>query len=59
MCGTDNSVLGIDSKCIIEKLRMHTPVKFTVSGKKVTAHGAVFTLDGATGKVKKVERIKF
>ena len=59
MCGTDNSVLGIDTKCIVEKLRMHTPVKFTVSGKKVTAHGAVFTLDGATGKVKKVERVKF
>ena len=59
MCGPDNSVLGIDLKCIVEKLRMHTPVKFTVSGTKVTAHGAVFTLDGETGKVKKVERITF
>jgi metallophosphoesterase (TIGR00282 family) len=59
MCGPDNSVLGIDAKCIVEKLRMHTPVKFTVSGTKVTAHGAVFTLDGATGKVKKAERVAF
>ena len=53
MCGPDNSVLGIDLKCIVEKLRMHTPVKFTVSGTKITAHGAVFTLDGESGKVKK------
>jgi metallophosphoesterase (TIGR00282 family) len=59
MCGPDNSVLGIDVKCIVEKLRMHTPVKFTVPHTKVTAHGAVFTLDGATGKVKKVERVAF
>ena len=59
MCGPDNSVLGIDMKCIVEKLRMHTPVKFTVSGTKVTAHGAIFTLDGASGKVKKVERVTF
>lgn len=59
MCGPDNSVLGIDTKCIVEKLRMHTPVKFTVSGTKITAHGAVFTLDSATGKLKKVERITF
>jgi metallophosphoesterase (TIGR00282 family) len=59
MCGPDDSVLGVDAKCIIEKLRMHTPVKFTVSGKKITAHGVVFTLDAGSGKVKAVERVSF
>lgn len=59
MCGPDNSVLGIDTKCIVEKLRNHIPVKFTVTGTKVTAHGALFTLDSVSGKVKKVERITF
>ena len=58
MCGPDDSVLGIDSKCIIEMLRMHTPVRFTVTGKKVTAHGVIFTF-GADGKVKKAERVTF
>lgn len=59
MCGPDNSVLGVDAKCIIEKLRMHTPVKFTVSGTKITAHGAVFTFDDFSGKAVKIERITF
>ena len=59
MCGPDNSVLGIDTKCIVEKLRNHIPVKFTVTGTKVTAHGAIFTLDASSGKVKNVERITF
>lgn len=59
MCGPDDSVLGVDSKCIIEKLRMHTPVKFTVSGTKVTAHGAIFTFDAVTGKAISVERVSF
>lgn len=59
MCGPDNSALGVDAKCIIEKLRMHTPVKFTVSGTNVTAHGALFTFDAATGKALSVERVKF
>lgn len=58
MCGPDNSVLGIDAKCIIEKLRMHTPVRFTVPNTKVTAHGVIFTF-GENGKVKKTERITF
>jgi metallophosphoesterase (TIGR00282 family) len=58
MCGPDNSVLGIEAKCIIEKLRMHTPVKFTVPNTKITAHGAIFTI-GSDGKVKKAERITF
>ena len=59
MCGPDDSVLGVDPKCIIEKLRMHTPVKFTVSGSKVTAHGAVFTFDADTNKALKIERVSF
>ena len=59
MCGPDDSVLGVDAKCIIEKLRMHTPVKFTVTGKKVTAHGAIFTLDSLNGKAVKSERVSF
>lgn len=59
MCGPDNSVLGIDSKCIIEKLRMHTPVRFTVSETKVTAHGAIITFDATTGKAVDIERVTF
>ncbi|MGN1095726.1 MAG: TIGR00282 family metallophosphoesterase [Eubacteriales bacterium] len=60
MCGADISVLGIKPECIIEKLRMHTPVRFTApENAKITAHGAIFTFSSETGKAISVERIKF
>lgn len=59
MCGPEDSVLGVDANCIIEKLRMHTPVKFTVTGKKVKANGVIFTFDASSGKAVKIERVSF
>ncbi len=58
MCGPDDSILGIAPECIIEKLRMHIPVRFNVSENKITAHGAIFTFD-ENGKAVSVERVKF
>lgn len=58
MCGPDDSVLGIEPQCIIEKMTTQMPVKFNLSKNPVTAHGALVTLD-LDGKPEKIERITF
>jgi metallophosphoesterase (TIGR00282 family) len=56
MCGPDDSVLGIKTENIIEKLTTHMPVKFDFSENHVTLHGAVFDYDTDMKKVVRVER---
>lgn len=58
MCGPDDSVLGIEPQCIIEKLLTNMPVRFNLSQNPITAHGVAVTLD-AGGKPEKIERITF
>ena len=45
MCGPENSILGVRSDIIIDKLRLHLPKKFEYAVGNVTAHGAVFTVE--------------
>lgn len=59
MCGPDNSILGIEPSCVIEKLRMHIPVRFNVSENKITAHGVIFTFSAENCHVSSVKRIVF
>lgn len=59
MCGPDMSILGIEPPCIIEKLMTGLPVKFIPSENKITAHGAVLTVDKETKKAVSLERITF
>ena len=58
MCGPDDSVLGIKTENIIEKLTTHMPVKFDFSENHVTLHGAVFDYDTDLKKVVKVQRFE-
>jgi calcineurin-like phosphoesterase len=58
MCGPDDSVLGVEPSCIIEKLTTNMPVRFTLSKNRVTAHGVIVTF-GEGGKPEKTERITF
>ncbi|MBR6051769.1 MAG: YmdB family metallophosphoesterase [Clostridia bacterium] len=58
MCGPDNSVLGVEPSCIIEKLTTNMPVRFILSQNRVTAHGVIVTI-GEGGKPEKIERITF
>ena len=58
MCGPDDSVLGIEPQCIIEKLMTNMPVRFNLSQNRVTAHGVLVTF-GDGGKPEKIERITF
>lgn len=59
MCGPENSILGIEPSCVIEKLRMHIPTRFIVSENEIKAHGAIITIDREKNTAKKIERITF
>lgn len=58
MCGPVESILGIRSDIIIEKLTTNLPVRFEIAEGAIEACGAIFTLDLETGRVVSVERIK-
>ena len=58
MTGPVDSILGIRSDIIIEKLRTKLPVKFELAGGNIEAQGVIFELDMA-GKCRSVERINF
>ena len=57
MCGPENSVLGVKSGIIIEKLRNGMPCKFELSENPVVLQGVIFTLE--KGRVCRVERVVF
>ncbi len=59
MCGPQNSVLGIEPSCIIEKMTTGLPVKFLPSQAPVTAHGVLVEVDRETKKARSIERVTF
>ena len=59
MCGPDESILGVDPKCIITKLRTHMPQRFTVPEGSITATGALFEVDLNTKKTVSVQLVRF
>lgn len=59
MCGPDDSVLGVRTDIIIDKLRTSLPARFDFADGAVTLHGAVFDIDTATYRVTRVERVSF
>lgn len=59
MTGPVNSVIGTDTACVIEKMRTKMPVRFKVAEGEIAAMGALFDLDENTGKVTRVERVRF
>lgn len=58
MTGPCDSILGIRSDIIIEKLRTKLPVRFEVACGKIECNGAVFELD-EHGKCCSVSRVRF
>ena len=59
MTGPVNGVIGTDAACVIEKMRTKMPVRFKVADGEVRAHGALFTVNTATGRTERAERITF
>ena len=57
MCGPTDSILGIESQIIINRLRLHSPRKFEFAKGEITAYGAVFTV--TDNKVCDIQAIKF
>lgn len=59
MCGPDDSILGVEPRCIINKMRLHMPQRFTVPEGKITATGALFEIDTSSKKAVSVQAISF
>lgn len=59
MCGPDNSVLGVRTEKIIERLTTSMPVRFDFAEEHITMHGAVFDIDISDFKCTRVERAVF
>ena len=59
MCGPDDSILGVEPRCIINKMRLHMPQRFTVPEGKITATGALFEIDLNTKKAVSVQTVSF
>ncbi len=57
MCGPTNSVLGIRSDIIINRLRLHATDRFEYAKGNILAQGALFTLNDNT--VTEIKTIKF
>lgn len=54
MCGPVDGILGTKSECVIDKLRMLIPTRFSVAEGEIRAHGTLFDPEKKT-----VERIVF
>ncbi len=57
MCGPDESVLGRQIRPIVQRFVNSMPVKFPIADGPVTLHGALITIDPATGKAESIIRI--
>lgn len=59
MCGVTESALGVDTECIIQKLRYKIPVKFELAEGNVTFQGAEFVKTPQKAGVDFVARVEF
>lgn len=58
MCGAENSVLGVKTEIIIEKLRTKLPARFTESEEKPFLNGIIIDFDEKIGKTNKITRLQ-
>jgi calcineurin-like phosphoesterase len=59
MTGPVDSVIGTDKRDVIERFRSKMPTRFRVASGEIKASGAIFELDGDTGRVVAVRRVRF
>ena len=57
MCGSDNSVLGVEPEIIISALKTGMPEKFRTAEADISINGCVFEIDEKTGKTLSVNPI--
>lgn len=58
MCGPSDGILGMDRETVIKKFRTQLPVRFEVADGPTQLNAALITLDHASGKAVKIERIR-
>ncbi|MBQ5592221.1 MAG: TIGR00282 family metallophosphoesterase [Clostridia bacterium] len=49
MCGSVNSVLGVESECVIKALRTGMPTRFKAAEESIQLDGCIFEIDEKTG----------
>ena len=59
MCGESGGILGMDSECVIERMKTKLPAKFKPSLGAPTANAVIFTLDEKSGRTTDVKRFDF
>ena len=57
MCGSENSVLGIEPECIIRTLKTGMPTLFKAKEDNIILNGCIFEIDETTGKTISVKAI--
>lgn len=58
MTGPTDSVIGIKKEIILERFLTHMPMRFDVATKGVELQGTFVTVDTASGKALRIERVK-
>lgn len=59
MCGESGGILGMNTDCIIERMRTRLPSKFKPSDGDPIANAALFTVDTSIRRVTDVKRFSF
>ncbi len=57
MCGSVDSVLGVESECVIKALKTGLPTRFKTAEQNIQLDGCVFEIDEKTGLTLSVEPI--
>lgn len=57
MCGSANSVLGVESECVIKALKTGLPTRFKTDENNIQLDGCVFEINERTGLTVSVEAI--
>ncbi len=57
MCGSVNSVLGVESECVIRALKTGLPTRFKTADKDIQLDGCIFEINEKTGLTLSVEPI--
>ena len=57
MCGAQDSVLGVESECVIKALRTGLPTRFKTKETNIRLDGCIFEIDQKTGTCISVEAI--
>ena len=57
MCGSINSVLGVESECVIKALKTGLPTRFKADESDIQLDGCIFEINEKTGLTVSVEPI--